>query len=97
MIGERREARTKNQAQVFHRNVDVKGHSQLLAVPFNIGATNIRLSNISKSNSYSEYCLLSIEYYLSLIISLFKWVTNICCPPMLNTTLYMPPVLSLRT
>lgn len=42
MIGERREARTKNQAQVFHRNVDVKGHSKLLAVPFNIGATNIR-------------------------------------------------------
>ena len=41
MIGERREARTKNQAQVFHRNVDVKGHSKLLAVPFNIGATNL--------------------------------------------------------
>ena len=35
MIGERREARTKSQAQKTHRNVGIKGHSKLLAVPFN--------------------------------------------------------------
>lgn len=35
MIGERREARTKSQAQRTHRNVGIKGHSKLLAVPFN--------------------------------------------------------------
>ena len=35
MIGERREARTKSQAQRAHRNVGIKGHSKLLAVPFN--------------------------------------------------------------
>ena len=35
MIGERREARTKSQAQITHRNVGIKGHSKLLAVPFN--------------------------------------------------------------
>lgn len=35
MIGERREARTKSQAQIFHRNVDIKEHSKLVAVLFN--------------------------------------------------------------
>ena len=35
MIGERREARTKSQAQRTHGNVGIKGHSKLLAVPFN--------------------------------------------------------------
>ena len=36
MIGERREARTKSQARIFHRNVDIKEHSKLVAVLFNI-------------------------------------------------------------
>lgn len=33
MIGERREARTKNQAQTFHWKVDAKGHSKLMLCP----------------------------------------------------------------
>jgi len=33
MIGERREARTKNQAQSFHWKVDAKGHSKLMLCP----------------------------------------------------------------
>ena len=33
MIGERREARTKNQAQTFHWKVDTKGHSKLMLCP----------------------------------------------------------------
>ena len=35
MIGERREARTKSQARIFRRNVDIKEHSKLVAVLFN--------------------------------------------------------------
>ena len=35
MIGERREARTKSQAQRTHRNVGIKGHSKFLGAPFN--------------------------------------------------------------
>ena len=35
MIGERREARTKSQAQIFHISVDIKEHSKLVAVLFN--------------------------------------------------------------
>jgi len=33
MIGERREARTKSQAQRTHRNVGIKGHSKLMLCP----------------------------------------------------------------
>mgnify|MGYP006930252839 CR=1 FL=1 len=33
MIGERREVRTKNQAQTFHWKVDAKGHSNLMLCP----------------------------------------------------------------
>ena len=59
MIGERREARTKNQAQVFHRDVDIKEHSKLVAVLFNF-LVMLSLAVLFKHSVY--VCLMCCLY-----------------------------------